>query len=179
VSDIVAAWGFYRELGFRLSEYASQDGTLESPLRSLFLARKGNANDIVLLSNEGPRLHHVAYVVHDASTTLLHACDVAASFGLAGSVEWGPCRHGLGCEQFLYLRDPDGHRVELLSHPYQLIDLEDKSYGWSTSSPDIANLWGPGPPETWKREATNFDAVPTHLPGSVTDVAASTTQVTA
>ena len=155
-ADISAAAAFYGELGFRVSEYASRDGTDETAVRSIFLARKGNANDIVLLSNLGPRLHHLAYVVHDASTTLLRVCDLAASKGLGERVEWGPNRHGLGYEQFLYLLDPDGHRVELLSPPYQLIDLEDEPYGWSTENDDIRNLWGPGPPESWLSEATHF-----------------------
>jgi catechol 2,3-dioxygenase len=165
-ADIVAASDFYLELGFRVSEYASEDGTLSTPLRSIFLARKGNANDIVLLHNEGPRLHHVAYVVHDASTTLMRVCDVAAAMGMRDTVEWGPGRHGLGNEHFLYLRDPDGHRVELLSHPYQLIDLEDECYGWSTDSSDIANLWGPGAPDSWRGEASLFRGVATRLPVS-------------
>ena len=163
-ADITVALNFYLELGFRISEYASEDGTLSSPLRSVFLARKGNANDIVLASNRGPRLHHLAYVVHDASTTLLRVCDVAAAMGMRESVEWGPGRHGLGNERFLYLRDPDGHRVELLSHPYQLIDPEDESYGWSTDRPDIADLWGPGAPDSWRREASSFRGVEAELP---------------
>jgi catechol 2,3-dioxygenase len=165
-ADIVVASDFYLELGFRISEYASEDGTLNSPLRSIFLARKGNANDIVLLRNEGPRLHHVAYVVHDASTTLMRVCDVAAAMGTSHSVEWGPGRHGLGNEQFLYLRDPDGHRVELLSHPYQLIDPEDECYGWSTDNPGIAHLWGPGAPDSWRRQASPFRGIETRLPVS-------------
>ncbi len=164
VSDIARAADFYGALGFRVSEYASQDGTPETPLRSIFLARKGNANDIVLLSNEGPRLHHVAFVVHDPSTVLLRVCDMAASRGLRDNVEWGPHRHGLGAEQFLYLRDPDGHRVELLSPPYQLIDLDDEPYGWTTSDNDVANTWGPSAPDTWRTEASRFRAVATKPP---------------
>jgi catechol 2,3-dioxygenase len=156
VADISAAADFYGELGFRVSEYASRDGTDQTAVRSIFLTRKGNANDIVLLTNLGPRLHHLAHVVHDASTTLLRVCDLAASKGMGERVEWGPNRHGLGYEQFLYLLDPDGHRVELLSPPYQLIDLEDEPYGWSTEHDDIRNLWGPDPPESWLSEATHF-----------------------
>lgn len=164
VSDVAAAAEFYGALGFRVSEYASQDGTPETPFRSIFMARKGNANDIVLLSNVGPRLHHAAFVVHDPSTVLLRVCDLAASLGLRDSVEWGPQRHGLGAEQFLYLRDPDGHRIELLSPPYQFIDLDETPYGWSTTSGDIANTWGPGAPDSWRTEASPFDGVPTTPP---------------
>jgi catechol 2,3-dioxygenase len=167
VRNVADAAAFYGELGFRVSEYASQDGTENTPFRSIFLAKKGNANDIVLLSNLGPRLHHVAFV--DASTTLLRVCDLVASKGMRDRLEWGPNRHGLGYEQFLYLRDPDGHRVELLSSPYQLIDLDDRPYGWSTSNSDIANLWGPSPPSSWLTEATLFVGVepePPALPGA-------------
>jgi catechol 2,3-dioxygenase len=168
VSDVSGAAGFYGELGFRVSEYASQDGTPDTPFRSIFMARKGNANDVVLLANVGPRLHHFAFVVHDPSTVLLRTCDLAASLGLRDSVEWGPHRHGLGAEQFLYLRDPDGHRVELLSPPYQLIDLDEKPYGWTTSDRDVANTWGPSAPETWRTDASRFRGVATEAPAVTT-----------
>ena len=156
VSNVLAAAVFYAELGFRISEFASEDGTEQTPFRSIFMARKGNANDIVLLSNTGPRLHHLAYVVHDATATLVRVCDLLASQGQKTKVEWGPARHGLGYEQFLYLHDPDGHRVELLSPPYQFIDLDDEPCGWSTASEDVRNLWGPDPPKSWLTEATEF-----------------------
>jgi catechol 2,3-dioxygenase len=166
VRDIVAAASFYAELGFRVSEYASADGTAETPFRSVFLARKGNANDIVLSANLGPRCHHTAFVVHDASTTLLKVCDLAAGRGGREQLEWGPNRHGLGYEQFLYLRDPDGHRVELLSHPYQLIDGDDEPFGWSTSDANVPNLWGPPAPESWFKVATPFDGIDPQPPDS-------------
>jgi catechol 2,3-dioxygenase len=166
VRDIGAAAAFYGELGFRVSEYASEDGTEQTAFRSIFLARKGNANDIVLASNLGPRLHHLAYVVHDASTTLMRVCDLLAGRGAREQVEWGPNRHGLGYEQFLYLRDPDGHRVELLSYPYQLIDLDDGPAGWSTSDADVANLWGPPAPESWFRVASPFVGVEPEPPAA-------------
>jgi catechol 2,3-dioxygenase len=166
VRDIVAAAALYAELGFRVSEYASADGTADTAFRSIFLARKGNANDIVLSANLGPRCHHIAYVVHDASTTLLKVCDLAAGRGGREQLEWGPNRHGLGYEQFLYLRDPDGHRVELLSHPYQLIDLDDEPFGWSTSDANVPNLWGPPAPESWFKIATPFDRIAPEPPES-------------
>jgi catechol 2,3-dioxygenase len=164
VADLTTAAAFYGRLGFRISEFASADGTPDTPMRSIFLARKGNANDIVLLANEGPRLHHFSYVVHDASTTLLRVCDILASMEMRGCIEWGPGRHGLGCEQFLYIRDPDGHRVELLSPPYQFIDPEEPPFGWATVSPDVANTWGPPAPETWRHEATHFAGIQTQMP---------------
>jgi catechol 2,3-dioxygenase len=164
VADLPAAASFYGELGFRVSEFASEDGTPNTPFRSIFLARKGNANDIVLLSNLGPRLHHFAFVVNDATSTLVRVCDLVASKGLRNRIEWGPNRHGLGYEQFLYLNDPDGYRVELLGPPYQFIDLEEEPLGWSTESDDVRSLWGPPPPDSWFTTAAHFGEVEPQLP---------------
>jgi catechol 2,3-dioxygenase len=171
VSNVAHAAGFYGQLGFRVSEYASRDGTPNTQFRSIFMARKGNANDIVLASNTGPRLHHSAFVVHDASTVLLRVCDLAASLGLRDSIEWGPHRHGLGAEQFLYVRDPDGHRVELLSPPYQLIDLDDKPYGWASTDRDVPNTWGPPAPDSWRGEASCFRGITTTSPTAASSAA--------
>ena len=154
VPDVLRAASFYAGLGFRTSGYASRGGSPDGPVRSIFMARKGNANDLVLLQNGGPCLHHAAFVVADPSHTLLKACDLAAGMGRRDAVEWGPGRHGLGFEQFLYLLDPDGHRVELLGHPYQFIDLEEEPDAWSTEDPDVRNTWGPGPPPTWFEQAS-------------------------
>jgi catechol 2,3-dioxygenase len=171
VSNLLNAAGFYADLGFRISEFASADGTEQTTCRSIFLARKGNANDIVLLSNLGPRLHHFGYVVHDATSTLTRVCDLMASHGLRERIEWGPSRHGLGYEQFLYLYDPDGHRVELLSAPYQFIDLDDQPFGWTTQTDDVRNLWGRAPPDSWFTDATQFVDITPELPAA--DPAAS------
>ena len=40
--------------------------------------------------------------------------------GFAGNIEYGPGRHGPGHALFVYLRDPDGHRIELFNTHYQV-----------------------------------------------------------
>lgn len=162
VADVAEATGMYADLGFRISEYASLDGTPDTPLFASFNARKGNANDIVLLAGEGPRLHHFGYVIHDAPNTMLRLCDLASALGY--SIEYGPSRHGIGFETFLYLRDPDGHRIELLSAPYQFIDEEEQPLGWAADDRRITNLYGPPPSLSWFNEATNFTGVETAVP---------------
>jgi catechol 2,3-dioxygenase len=164
VADAVKATAMYAELGFRISEYVSLDGTPDTPLVGSFMARKGNANDIVLLADEGPRLHHVAYVIHDAATTMLRLCDLASALGYAPNVEWGPARHGLGYEVFLYLRDPDGHRIELLSPPYQFIDEEEQPVGWEAHNPNVPMLFGPPPSAAWLAQASHFTGIATTVP---------------
>lgn len=63
------------------------------------------------MNGQGPRLHHVAFWFEGA-LNLIRACDILAASGYAHSIERGPGRHGLSNALFLYLRDPDGHRLE-------------------------------------------------------------------
>jgi catechol 2,3-dioxygenase len=46
-----------------------------------------------------------------------------------------------GGAQFVYILDPDGHRIELFNTHYQTIDLE-PAVGWNLSDPRRADLWG-------------------------------------
>jgi catechol 2,3-dioxygenase len=164
VADVPTATEMYADLGFRISEYVSLDGTPDTSLFGSFMARKGNANDVVLVANEGPRLHHFAYIIHEVATTMLRTCDLASALGYAPSIEWGPARHGLGSEMFLYLRDPDGHRVELLGTPYQFIDEEEEPFGWAADNPTVPMLFGPPPSMAWFNEASKFAGIKTTAP---------------
>jgi catechol 2,3-dioxygenase len=155
---------FYGELGFRVSEFGSASGTTDTPILAVFLSRKGDCLDLVAAMNVGPRLHHFAFVVYDASLTLPRVSDLASSLGIRDCVEYGPGRHGLAPQQFLYLRDPDGHRVELVSHAYQLIDPEVEPVGWSLADPRAVTVWGPMPGEKWFHEASLFRDTPTSAP---------------
>jgi len=155
---------FYTGLGFRISEYGTEDGTPDTTLRVAFLAVKGDMIDLVGLRSPGPRLHHVAFTVHDASSRLPAVCDRAASLGLRECIDYGPGRHGLAPQQFLYLRDPDGHRVELVSPAYQLLDPEVEPVGWRLDDPLAVTQWGPLPSSQWWDEASPFRGVEVQLP---------------
>ena len=52
------ALGFWRELGFRCSEYISTDGADER-LTGAWLLRKPTVHDVALTAGTGPRLHHL------------------------------------------------------------------------------------------------------------------------
>src|SRR5580692_6591212 len=95
------AMRFYMDIGFRLSEYITQDGS-EVPALA-FLQRKGNPHDVVFAHGAGPRLHHVAFTVPE-SYHLLFLCDRLAECDLGDNVEFGPNRHyGPGYARFVYL----------------------------------------------------------------------------
>ena len=151
---------FYTSLGFRLSEYIAVDGT--DDLVFGFLQRKGNPHDIVFAAGAGPRLHHFAFLVPDAAH-LIHACDYAGSRGFSGSLEHGPARHGPGHALFVYLRDPDGHRVELFTTHYQVMDIENEPVRWDLSY--MRNRpWGFPPRQRWYQEASPFTGIAVEEP---------------
>ena len=77
--DVQAATDFWTGLGMRMSEYTATDGTDE--LWGTWMEVKGNTDDLVFTNGRGPRLHHFAYTVPDA-TALLHAADVAGGAGV-------------------------------------------------------------------------------------------------
>ena len=143
------------KMGFRLSEYIAMDG-VEEPT-AVFLQRKGNPHDIVFARGEGPRLHHTAFVVPE-TYHLMFVCDQLAENGFGSSVEFGPNRHfAPGFARFVYLRDPDGHRIELFTTHYQTIDSEDEPVRWNVSQ--LGKGWGARPPESWFAQATAFSGV--------------------
>ncbi len=165
VPDVRRACEFYTELGFRLSEYISPDGTDE--LVTAFLQRKGNPHDVVFDTGPGPRFHHAAFVVLE-SFHLVQACDLASSLGYATNVEWGPGRHGPGHALFVYLRDPDGHRVELFNTHYLMIDLENEPVRWDVSVA-TRRRWQLPAQRRWFTEASLFAGVDPREPARRTD----------
>ncbi|WP_432534429.1 3,4-dihydroxyphenylacetate 2,3-dioxygenase [Kineococcus arenarius] len=159
--DVQTATGFWSELGMRLAEFTAKDGTDE--LWGSWMEVKGNTHDLVFTNGRGPRLHHFAYTVPDASS-LLHAADVAGALGFGEEIDRGPGRHGISNALFLYLRDPDQHRVELFTTHYQFIDLEDEPIRWDLSNARRAQLWGMPASRRWFFEASEFPGEPVREP---------------
>ena len=153
--DASALCAFYSRLGFRTSEYLAHGDKLIGS----FMYRKGTCLDIAIVEGEGPRLHHFAYSVEE-SHQIFTACDLAGIYGYASSVERGPGRHGPGGVLFVYLRDPDGHRVELFNSHYRTIDIEIEPVRWDAASLSTNVHWGLPAPSRWYFEATNFEQTP-------------------
>ena len=86
---------FYARLGFRLTEYAEEDGE-NGRIAAAWLHRKGNVHDFAITNGRGPRLHHFAYWVPTAMN-ILHLCDVMASSGYLKNIERGPGRLQQSC----------------------------------------------------------------------------------
>jgi len=151
---VQAACDFYVAMGFRLSEYIVREDAEE--LRAVFLQRKGNPHDIVFNHQTELRLHHVAYTAPEAHH-LMYIADLCGKNGYGAKVERGPGRHfGPGHARFVYIRDPDGHRIEFFNNHYQTIDMEDEPARWEASRLSRAGSWGPLPSESWLNEASAF-----------------------
>lgn len=155
---VETAAAFWAALGFRTSEYIVEPDS--KSLRAVFMQRKGNPHDLVFMkageSGAAARMHHVAFTCPEAHH-LMHACDVLASAGFGDCVEHGPGRHfGPGYARFLYLRDPDGHRVEFFNNHYQTMDIEDEPLRWQGAMYGAGARWGRPPVASWRDEASAF-----------------------
>jgi catechol 2,3-dioxygenase len=62
------------------------------------------------------RLHHLAYWV-DSSVELHRAADILLEQGVP--IEFGPGRHGMGEQDYLYFREPGGNRIEINTGGYR------------------------------------------------------------
>lgn len=157
--DVAAAGRFYTDLGFRISDYFVDKPEDDDPL-GLFMFRKNNPHDLVFLTRPGPQLHHFAYVVAEIHH-LFRALDTAGAIGFERNLERGPGRHGQGHVFYVYFRDPDGHRVEILPPPIQIIDLDDEPMRWNSGN---RFTWDFPPPKKWLYEATPFLDTPLRVP---------------
>ena len=126
------AFAFWRELGFRCSEYISTDGSRRA-LTGAWLLRKPAVHDVALTAGKGPRLHHFAFWVAEPAG-VLRACDQLAAAEQSHVIERGPGRHGVSNAFFVYLRDPDGHRIELYSCDYYTGDPQHEPLRWSVTT---------------------------------------------
>lgn len=150
---------FTQSLGFYCSELTV---TEDQPpkLWAAWLHRKQNVHDIALMNGRGPRLHHAGFWLANQAS-VLRACDVLAASGFADSIERGPGRHGISNAFFLYLRDPDGNRIELYTNDYMIPDPDWEPIRWNINDPRRATFWGHKPPASWFDEAAPVESLET------------------
>jgi catechol 2,3-dioxygenase len=150
------------QLGFRLTEYTEDRNGV---IWAAWLHRKGNVHDLAVTNGTGPRMHHLAYCLPDGAR-ITHLCDLLAGARAEGHIERGPGRHGISNAFYLYLRDPDGHRVELYTSDYLTVDPDFEPIRWDRDDIRRQQLWGGPAPKSWFTEgspveAMNGDIVPT------------------
>ena len=160
--DVQGSYDFYADLGFRLTEYTETEDT-PAKLWAVWMHRKGNVHDLAFTNGLGPRLHHIG-VWTSGALDILHICDVMATSGWLAHMERGPGRHGISNAFFLYVRDPDGHRIELFTSDYLTVDPDLEPIRWTLRDPQRQTLWGHPAPKSWFEEGTPFAGVPLREP---------------
>jgi catechol 2,3-dioxygenase len=141
------AKGFQETLGFRLMEYANLDHA--DVVVTAFVSSTPMSHDLGLvldavnrpgkLSGMKGRANHVAFWV-DSREDVLRTADLYVEAGL--SIEYGPGKHGVGENLFLYVREPGGMRVELFSGGYMLYAPDIFPFEWKVSQGSL-NVWNP------------------------------------
>lgn len=151
VEDVQKTYDYYiNKLGFACSEFTAAE---DENIWAAWLHRKPSVHDVAFMNGTGPRLHHIGFWLGDPMS-LIHTCDVLASMGYTPSIERGPGRHGLSNAFFLYLRDPDGHRIELYNGDYLTSDPDFKPIRWDINDKRRQTFWGHEAPDCWFNEAS-------------------------
>ncbi|MDQ6637408.1 MAG: 3,4-dihydroxyphenylacetate 2,3-dioxygenase [Candidatus Dormibacteraeota bacterium] len=156
VPDVQRAFDLYHELGFGCSEYIGGDGG-DSTIYAAWMFRKPHVHDVALTAGRGPRLHHLGFWAADKDA-ILNTCDALGGAGWQETIERGPGRHGVSNAFYLYLRDPDGHRIELYTADYWTGDPDLDPVRWSVNDEQRRSFWGHTVPERWYLESSLLQA---------------------
>ncbi|MBN8293146.1 3,4-dihydroxyphenylacetate 2,3-dioxygenase [Rhodobacter sp. NTK016B] len=153
-SDVDASVAFYNSIGFRVTEYTEDAET--GKCWAAWMHRKGGVHDVAFTNGTGPRLHHTAFWV-PTPLNIIDLLDLMATTGYVGNIERGPGRHGISNAFFLYIRDPDGHRIEIYCSDYMTVDPDLEPIKWDLKDPQRQTLWGAPAPRSWFEEGSVFE----------------------
>jgi catechol 2,3-dioxygenase len=98
------------------------------------------------------RVNHIAFWC-DQRVELLRAAEVLVDHDVA--IEFGPGKHGLGEQDYLYVREPSGLRVELNAGGYRLSQPDWRPVGWTVDQGANVYYKNQGMPDTM------FESFPT------------------
>ncbi|MBK8458346.1 MAG: 3,4-dihydroxyphenylacetate 2,3-dioxygenase [Phyllobacteriaceae bacterium] len=154
--DVDASVAFYNAIGFRVTEYTEDEETKR--LWAAWMHRKGGVHDLAFTNGRGPRLHHVAFWA-PTPLAIIDLLDLMSTTGWLANIERGPGRHGISNAFFLYVRDPDGHRIELYCSDYLTVDPDLEPIKWDLKDPQRQTLWGAPAPRSWFEEGSLFKGV--------------------
>ncbi|MEQ9694601.1 3,4-dihydroxyphenylacetate 2,3-dioxygenase [Shimia sp. SDUM112013] len=153
-ADVDASVAFYNEMGFRTTEYTEDAET--GKVWAAWMHRKGGVHDVAFTNGLGPRLHHTAFWV-PTPLNIIDLLDLMSTTGWVGNIERGPGRHGISNAFFLYVLDPDGHRIEIYCSDYQTVDPDLEPIKWDLKDPQRQTLWGAPAPRSWFEHGSVFE----------------------
>jgi 3,4-dihydroxyphenylacetate 2,3-dioxygenase len=148
--DVPRGLAYMEALGFRVTEdIEDEDGIVYAA----WLRRKDTVHDTALTGGNGPRLHHLAFATHEM-TNIIHICDKLGALRMSDRIERGPGRHGVSNAFYLYLLDPDGHRVEIYTQDYYTGDPDNPVVRWDVHDNQRRDWWGNPVVPSWYTEAS-------------------------
>ena len=157
--DVPRGRAYMEDLGFRVTEDI-QDA--EGVTYAAWMRRKDTVHDTALTGGDGPRMHHIAFATHEKHN-ILYICDKLGALRKSDLIERGPGRHGVSNAFYLYLRDPDGHRVEIYTQDYYTGDPDNPVVTWDVHDNQRRDWWGNPVVPSWYTEASlvlDFDGNP-------------------
>lgn len=147
-----AARWYQDHLGFQMSEYTVSVENGQDRIWGAWLHRKQTSHDLAISNGKGPRFHHASFIA-SSKDQILAVADRLAALGYVDNIERGPGRHGTTNAFFLYLRDPDGNRIELFTGDYLLADPDWEPIRWDLEDPQRQTFWGSPAPKRWFDES--------------------------
>jgi 3,4-dihydroxyphenylacetate 2,3-dioxygenase len=157
--DVPEAVRYYEGLDFKVSEAIEDE---DQTVYAAWMYRKPTVHDIALTGGAGPRLHHIAFATHERSQ-ILHICDKLGALRQSDKIERGPGRHGVSNAFYLYVLDPDGHRIEIYTHDYYTGDPDNPIVKWDVHDNQRRDWWGTPVVPSWYANAStvlDLDGVP-------------------
>ncbi len=148
--DVPRARGYMEDLGFRVTEdIQDEDGVTYAA----WMRRKSTVHDTAMTGGNGPRMHHIAFATHEKHN-ILYICDKLGALRKSDLIERGPGRHGVSNAFYLYLLDPDGHRVEIYTQDYYTGDPDNPVVTWDVHDNQRRDWWGNPVVPSWYTEAS-------------------------
>lgn len=148
--DVPRGVGYLQDLGFRVTEDIEDE---KGTVYAAWMRRKPTVHDTALTGGDGPRMHHVAFATHERHN-ILAICDKLGALRRSDAIERGPGRHGVSNAFYLYLRDPDGHRVEVYTQDYYTGDPDNPVVTWDVHDNQRRDWWGTPVVPSWYTDAS-------------------------
>lgn len=148
--DVPRATRFMQDLGFRVTEDIQDE---HNTVYAAWMRRKSTVHDTAMTGGDGPRMHHIAFATHEKHN-ILFICDKLGALRLSDCIERGPGRHGVSNAFYLYVRDPDGHRIEIYTQDYYSGDPDNPVITWDVHDNQRRDWWGHPVVPSWYNEAS-------------------------
>lgn len=148
VHDVQGSVDFFvKLLGFRVSDWMGDFFA--------FLRCGPDHHTVNLLHGQKNKMHHIAFEARDWDH-IKSACDFLGKQKIP--LIWGPGRHGVGHNIFIYHHTPDGQIMELYTELDQMTDEGSGAFDprpWHEDNPQHPKVWQPGP------QTSNIWGIPT------------------